>query len=552
MRPFALLPIIAALCGCSGRITFPDFLGSSPGDPSQQLPTGPSLPLDPTLPVDPSLPAVAPAIGLRRLSRVELDNTLRLLVQDPDHAALTLFPGDPASPFDNAVEGQQASAIWIEAADRVAEQVANAAMASPEVRAALVPCVPTGSNDIACLEQFVRSFGRKALHRPLEDSEVTELMSLHTLSLERGDFWTSASVVMRRLLLDPEFLFRLEPGVVKAADGVIALSPYELATRMSFLIQGRAPEAWLLDDAAAGKLDTADGIRVAAKKLLDAPAGQERIELFHAMWLGYWALPHDAAFNASLVSETQALVRKVVFTDRADYRGLFLSDQTYIDAALATHYGLPAVPAGTFQWVPYGASGRKGVVSHASLLSNGVKQTDTSPTLRGKWIRNRLFCQEIPPPPPSVVADVPPPATGSAVCKVDRYAAHDSVSSCAACHKQMDPIGFGLEQYDRTGKFRDHEAAYPQCAITGKGALEGIGNFTGPAELADLMVSSGQLESCVVKQLFRYGSGRRELLEDLPLIAQLTQSFVSSGRHFDELILAIVSHPTFAQRREVP
>ncbi|MBX7115995.1 MAG: DUF1588 domain-containing protein [Myxococcaceae bacterium] len=494
---------------------------------------------------------MAPAIGVRRLSRVELDNTLRQLVQDPNHLALTLFPGDPAAPFDNATDNQTASAIWLEAAERVAEQVSTAAMASTSIRASLVPCVPTGSADIACLEAFARSFGRQALRRPLSDAEVTEFTNLHALAIEHGDFWTSAAVVMRRLLLDPEFLFRVEPGTVTTQEGVIQLSAFELASRMSFLIQGRAPEAWLLDEAAAGKLDTVDGIRAAATKLLQAPQGQERIELFHAMWLGYWSLPHDADFNASLVRETQALVHKIVFTDRADYRGLFLFDQTYIDSTLATHYGLPPPPEGTLQWVPYGSSGRKGVLSHGSLLSNGVKQTDTSPTLRGKWIRNRLFCQEIPPPPPNVTADVPPPTT-SAACKTDRYAIHDNVASCAKCHKQMDPVGFGLEQFDRTGKFRDHEAAQPQCAITGKGKLEGIGDFTGPSQLADLMTTSGQLDSCVVRQLFRYGSGRRELNEDEALIAQLTQSFVNSDRRFDELILAIVSHPAFAQRRDLP
>lgn len=550
MRSLAAFLVLTALCGCTARIELPSFL--SPSEPPAGQVGDPFSPYDPLQPIDPSRPAVAPAIGVRRLSRVELDNTLRQLVNDPSHVALTLFPGDPAAPFDNATDNQTASAIWVEAAERVAEQVSTAAMASTSIRAALVPCIPTGSGDTSCLEQFTRSFGRQALRRPLTDNEVTEFTNLHTLAIERGSFWTSASVVMRRLLMDPEFLFRIEPGSVTAPDGVIELSAFELASRLSFLIQGRAPEAWLLDDAATGKLDTPDGIRAAATRLLQAPQGQERIELFHAMWLGYWSLPHEADFNASLVRETQALVHKIVFTDRADYRGLFLSDQTYIDSTLATHYGLPQPAAGTVQWVAYGASGRKGVLSHASLLSNGVKQTDTSPTLRGKWVRNRLFCQDIPPPPPNVTADVPPPATSSAVCKTDRYAVHDEVASCAACHKQMDPIGFGLEQYDRTGKFRDHEAAQPQCAITGQGKLEGVGDFTGPAQLADLMTSSGQLESCVVRQLFRYGSGRREMNEDAPLIAQLTQSFISSGRRFDDLILAIVSHPTFAQRRELP
>jgi hypothetical protein len=126
---------------------------------------------------------------------------------------------------------------------------------------------------------------------------------------------------------------------------------------------------------------------------------------------------------------------------------------------------------------------------------------------------------------------------------------HDSTASCAGCHKQMDPIGFGLEGYDRTGAFRDHEADHPECAITGEGTLDGVGNFKGPAGLADLMVGTGNVESCVVKQVFRFASGRLEKAEDQGLLFGLTQGFNAGNRRFDQLLLDLVSHPTFAQRR---
>lgn len=267
------------------------------------------------------------------------------------------------------------------------------------------------------------------------------------------------------------------------------------------------------------------------------------------MWLGFLSLPHSADLNARMVTESVALVRRVVFEQPGDYRRLFLSTDTYVDAQLATHYGLSA-PMGTgFAWVPYGASGRKGILSHGSLLSNGVKQLDTSPTLRGKWIRNRLFCQEIPAPPPNVVADVPPPAQGGAVCKKERYAVHDSVASCAACHNAMDPLGFGLEQYDRAGAFRSREADHPECVIEGKGELDDLGTFTGPSQLADLMVRTGALETCAVKQLFRFANGRREREEDDGLIGALAEHFDTSGRRFDTLLVDYVSHDTFRRRR---
>lgn len=529
------------LLGCSGEIALPSGLPAGAGQPPGAVVPTPK-------------PAPTAAIAeLRRLSRAELDNTLSALLGDPKHTALNLMPGDAVTPYDNASATQQASAVWLEAAEAVTSKVLEEALADPARRAALIPCTPTSDDDLACLEQTVRAFGRRALRRPVSSEEATTLMALHAQARQRGTFVTSVSLALRQLLLDPEFLYRIELGTpVAGAPGTFQLNAYELASRLSFLLQGRTPPDWLLELAASGGLETAEGVRTAAQQLLDAPEGRSRVEIFHAMWLGYQSLPHAADFNQALVTESTALVRKVVFEDKSDYRALFTSEETFIDDALATHYGLPATGAPGFRWVKYGSAPRKGILSHGALLSNGVKQTDSSPTLRGKWIRNRLFCQEIPKPPPDVVADVPPPATGAAVCKKDRYAVHDSVASCAGCHTAMDPIGFGLEQFDRAGKFRTQEAEHPECAIDGKGALTGVGAFVGAAGLADLLVQNGQLEGCVVKQLFRFTAGRTELPSDGPLLEALTERFVASGRRFDALVLALVSDDTFRQRREAP
>ncbi len=537
----ALVFALLLMSACTGDILLPKAGGggSLPIDP-----TNPNVPVDPNNPnpMQPEPPATPAVVELRRLTRAELDLTLQDLVGDLSHAAITLMPGEELTPFDNDYSKQQASAVWVEAAEALAERVTAETLASPSRKARILPCTPTGNTDLGCLEQFVRTFGRRALHRPLADDEVTELMSLHPLALQRGNFDTSLSLVMRRLLLDPEFLFRVETSDT--------LNAYELAARLSFFLLGRAPDDALLDAAAAGALSTPDGVRTVARAMLTSPEGRAHTETFHAMWLGYASLPHDAAFNARLVNETTSLVRKVVFEDLADYRALFTSTKTYVDDALAAHYGLP--PPGAPGWVEYGATGRQGILSHASLLSNGVKQTDTSPTLRGKWIRNRLFCQEIPPPPPNVTADEPPPATNGAVCKKDRYRVHDEVTSCAGCHLQMDPIGFGLEQYDRTGKFRTAEAAHPECMITGEGSLAGVGTFVGPKGLADLLIQTDTIDACLTKQLFRFGTGRREGAADWPLLRDLSRAFAANGHRFDELLLAYVSHPTFAQRKEAP
>lgn len=524
LRVCFVLPLL--LSGCVGELS--PLGGSSSSD---------RAPRDVTPGAQPE--PIAAALELRRLTRVELDDSLARLVGDTSHRALTVMPGEALEPFDNSYAAQLASAVWIEAAERLATETAAAAMSNTATRGALVGCIPS---EPGCLENFTRTFGRRVLRRPLTEAEIVEFTNLTPVVLERGDHWLAAEVVMRRLLQDPEFLFRVESPS--------ALNQFEIASRLSFFLQGATPPDWLLDLAAAGELSSDAQRRAAGRRLLDEPRGRAHVLAFHAMWLGYTSLPHSVELNAAMTAETNALVNKVVFDDRADYRTLFTSDATFVNGTLAAHYGLNVPVAGS-AWVPYGMSGRKGVLSHGALLSNGVKQNDTSPTLRGKWVRNRLFCEEIPEPPPNVVADVPPPAMGGLVCKKDRYQVHDSVQSCAGCHLQMDPIGFGLEQFDRAGRFRSAEADHPECLITGDGSLTGFGAFRGPAGLADLMVNTGNVESCVVKQVFRYSVGRRETGEDAALLRVITDGFNEKGRKFDELLLDFVSHPTFAQRREV-
>jgi hypothetical protein len=149
-----------------------------------------------------------------------------------------------------------------------------------------------------------------------------------------------------------------------------------------------------------------------------------------------------------------------------------------------------------------------------------------------------------------VNADIPPESTTGSKCKKERYSAHATVGSCASCHKAMDPVGFGLENYDRTGKWRTVELDDASCTISGDGALEGIGTFNGADGLADLFSGSGSLEPCLVKQVFRFSVGRWEQAADEGLLEALSTRFVKNGRHFDELLLDLVSEPAFAYRAE--
>jgi hypothetical protein len=497
------------------------------------------------------------ATGLHRLSRIEYDNTLRDLLGDTTRPGFAKLPEDVNDPFDNDFTTQLVSGALIADVEALATDVSARTLADPARRSKLVGCTPTGPADKACMTSFVKAFGRRAFRRPITDDEVTAYLGLQSFAVEAGDFYAGVDLVVRAVLQDPSFLYRVEVGTpVAGRAGLFQLDNYEVGTRLAYFLWGTMPSDELLDQAAAGALSTPAGRRAAAVKMLADPRGADRVRAFHGFWLGYHQLPVDAALGDQLRAETDALVTRVVLEKKADYLELFRWPETFLTDALATHYGLPAPGSTTGAWVSYASmsSPRRGILSHGAVLATGAKFDDTSPTLRGVFVRNRLLCQVIPPPPPNVMVDQPPPVTASG-CKVDRYAAHRT-GTCAGCHSLTDPIGFGLENYDRTGVYRATDKDAPACPISGDGQVAGStagptgdGKFNGPAGLGEMLISGGDLEGCIVTQLFRMAYGRRETSDDATALAALTGGFKQNGRAFDALMVDVAADPAFNYRR---
>jgi hypothetical protein len=192
-----------------------------------------------------------------------------------------------------------------------------------------------------------------------------------------------------------------------------------------------------------------------------------------------------------------------------------------------------------------------GLLSHGSVLSASTAPAvdDTSFVRRGIYIRELLMCEEIPPPPPNVNVDMKPQETAEAHCKQEIHEQLHLKGGCANCHVQIDPIGFGLENYDLAGRYRTHDIDKPECTITGEGKLEGVGTFKGPAGLAEQLIASGKLERCAVKRMYQYAVGREPGSRDLAQLAELYQAFTANGRRFDQLLLDLVSSEGFRHRR---
>ena len=347
------------------------------------------------------------------------------------------------------------------------------------------------------------------------------------------------------MLQDIEFLYRVEVGEpVAGSPGVHRLSPFELATRISYLIHASTPSEELLDLAADGELDSTEEVVAAAEAMLSDPQARRQLDRFHAMWLGYDELQHAPDLIDGMRTETSALVERVIFEERLPWIELFLSKETFVDDDLAAHYQLPLPGSAEPVWVDYSEQGRRGILSHGSFLSVAHDVGETSPVRRGLHVLRRLTCQDVPPPPANVTTLEP--VEGE--CKLDQLRAH-AQGTCAGCHLQFDAIGFGLEQYDVAGRFRTEEPDNTACTIDGEGELAGVGAFNGPAELGERLVESGMLDRCAVAHLYQYAIGRAADEGEAAIIDALSDDFRDNEHRFDTLVIELVSNEAFFFRR---
>lgn len=528
--------LLCLLVACKGAI------GPTPSE--EPLPDGTTPP-----PADVYLASESVA---RRLSQAELDRTLLHLLGDDTSPARTFLFEDEFSPFDNDYTLQEASTTLIDGLDALAEDVADRVTSDPARRDALVGCTPENDGDQACFRSFLETFQRRAFRRPVTTEDVDPYMVLLDYATEdnpnvQNDFYTAVNLAIRAVLQDPEFLYRIEVGAATETTGLVRLNGIEVASRMSYFLWGSMPDDLLLEDAEAGRLDTVEGRRAAAERMLADDKAKAQLSRFHAMWLGYRAIPAAPNLIGRFSNETNQLIERIVFDERRPYSDLFLSDETYVDDALATHYGLDA-PQGGEGWVAYGED-RAGILSHGAVLAAFSKFSDTSPTQRGIFIRTRLMCDDLPPPPPQIDVDQPPEG-GANDCKVERYMAHMGTGSCNNCHKEMDPIGFGLEQFDIAGRFRAHDDGRPECAIEGVGTLPDNTTFSGPKELAQILTANNEIQSCAVATLYRYAVGRKPSSVERQPIDALASTFAGGGERLDELLVAYVTSDAFGMRME--
>lgn len=487
--------------------------------------------------------------GSRRLTVHEYNRILHDVLHD-DVGLKTARIEDTKTGFDNDVTAQApASAVYVEETETAAIDAAKRFVATDVIWSGLAGCTPTGAADADCLRKFIARAGRRLLRHTMTPEQTTRYVAaIQPFAIEKNDFRVAIQLTVQALLQELEFLYVVQTTRPLAGrPDVVALNGTSRAAALSLFLLGTTPDDALLDEAESGKLDSPAHVAEVAAALLEDPRSRPQLDRFVAMWFGYEKNP---ALTPELADEMNHVVERAVFTQDADILTLLTSKDTYLpNDALADAYNLPHPPPGG-GWVPYGDSGRAGILSTGAVLTMGAKGTDTSPTQRGKAILEKVLCSPMA-RPANVNVDQPPAAPDNSPCKVARYKAIAATGpQCAACHATLDGLGFGLEKFDLHGKLREHDDGLPACAIPGDGELPGRGTFRGPGELGALLLKTDKVGSCVVKQVFRYGFGRADLAGDEASIAALDTEFDASHRSMKKLLVAVVSSNAFLTAKQ--
>ena len=417
---------------------------------------------------------------------------------------------------------------------------------------------PGGHNE-SCAGEIVTHLARRAYRRPVVAHEVEQLTGLIAQAQEAGDsFEEGVRVAVQAVLLSPHFLFRIERDSVTMSndDGAHLLTDHELASRLSYFLWADMPDEELFRLADAGRLGRPQVLDAQVRRMLADPRSTALVDTFAEQWLQLRNLDRtkpdptlfpavDDELRAAMRRETDLFLGAVIREDRS-LLDLIDAPFTFLNGPLAHHYGITGVTGEAFQRVPLDGTQRSGLLTQASILTVSSYPTRTSPVLRGKWVLQNLLGA----PPPDPPAGIPPldeAAVGTSVSLRTQLEAHRANASCAVCHDQIDPMGFGLERYDATGVWRTHDGPFK---IDDSGTLPDGTTFRGSLELKGILRSeSDAFTQNLAEKLLTYALGRGLESYDTTAIDTIVQRVADAGHRFSSLVLGVVDSQPFRMRR---
>lgn len=418
-------------------------------------------------------------------------------------------------------------------------------------------CEPSDGGEVDAARKIVSAFARRAFRRPVEAAEVDRLLKVYSAARSEGDsFERSVQLALQAVLVSPHFLFRGE--VVPDPNNPRSVHPvndYALASRLSYFLWSSMPDEELFALAARGELGKPRVLDAQVKRMLKNPKSTALVKNFTGQWLqtrNLWKVTPDTNVFASFTDElrhdmereTELFFESVMRQDRS-VLDFIDGNYTFMNERLARHYGVKGVRGEEFQKVVFKDKSRGGVLTHGSVLTITSNPTRTSPVKRGKWVLDNLLGTPPPPPPP----DVPDlkdqkELTGTLRQKMELHRANPN---CASCHDRMDPIGFGLENFDAVGVFRSKEADQP---IDTSGTLPNGQSFNGPADLRKILRGQKDLFArCLTEKMLTYALGRGLEYYDKCATEKITSALARKDYRFSVLISEIVKSAPFRMRR---
>ncbi|HEX6764545.1 MAG TPA: DUF1592 domain-containing protein, partial [Polyangiaceae bacterium] len=545
-RPWALGAVLALfLAGCTAELNAPAGQGSAAAGPGSGgtsaagtgtgagtgassgaggssatggtgTGTGGGPDIDPDAPTPPA-PANPGSVTVRRLNRVEYDNTVRDLLGTTLHPADTFQADASGAGYDTVGAALSLSPVAVRDYEDAAYKLVDELVANPTRLSAVVPCDVQAQGE-TCLRTVLTTFGKRAFRRPVTPEEVELLLTPYRTAQMLGG--TAPTLALRytlaAVLVNQHFLFRFEVDPDPASTAPRRLDDYELASRLSYALWSTMPDDALFAAAEAGTLGTDAELARQIDRMLADPRASALSDNFAGQWLEFRDPTHEPDVRAfpnytPALATSMANEAKAFFADflasAAPIGELLSARFTYVDAALASHYGLPAQSGtgpGQMWRADTSSVERSGLLTLGAVLTATSMNTRTSPVKRGEFVLRHLLCETVTPPPPDVLGIPDEIDPNQQLTMRQRMEQHRNNDMCIGCHADMDQLGFGLENYDAVGKYRTTDNELP---VDSAGVLPDGSAFSGAVELAALLSRDSRFNHCVAKNLMTYALG---------------------------------------------
>ncbi|HEY2980398.1 MAG TPA: DUF1592 domain-containing protein [Anaerolineales bacterium] len=436
-------------------------------------------------------------------------------------------------------------------------------------RRKLFMCRPAASpagnkDDEQCARKILSALAHRAYRRPVTDRDIQILLGLYRagrgLKSQGASFEAGIGMALRRMLVSPDFLFRVERDPTNVAPGAAyRISDLELASRLSFFLWSSIPDEELLSLAERGKLKSNEVLEQQVRRMFADPRSQALVDNFAGQWLYLRnmqkVVPDPEAFpefdenlREAFRQETELFLESMLREDRS-VLDLLNADYTFVNERLARHYGIPDIYGSHFRRVTLSDEARRGLVGQGSILTVTSYATRTSPTLRGKWLLENILGTPPPPPPNNVPSLKDRGEDGRILSVREQMEQHRKNPACSGCHARMDPLGFALENFDAIGRWRTSSGA-GNTPIDSSGVLPDGTKFQGPAELRKILLDRREeMITTATGKLLTYALGRGMEYYDAPAVRKIVREAAPSGYRWSSLILGIVRSAPFQMRR---